>query len=53
LWQRNYYEHIIRDQTDWSTIHRYIEANPMNWDHDEENPIAGTEQSPSGKERIQ
>ena len=38
LWQRNYYEHIIRNQKDWNRIHRYIEANPANWVDDEENP---------------
>jgi putative transposase len=40
LWQRNYYEHIIRDEADWDRIRRYIEANPMNWDEDEENPVS-------------
>ena len=38
LWQRNYYEHIIRDQKDWERIHSYIEANPVNWKKDGENP---------------
>ena len=38
LWQRNYYEHILRDEADWNRLHRYIDANPMNWDADEENP---------------
>lgn len=37
LWQRNYYEHIIRDHADWDRIHRYIESNPANWAQDEEN----------------
>ncbi len=32
LWQRNYYEHIIRNQQDWERIHNYIEANPINWE---------------------
>jgi REP element-mobilizing transposase RayT len=38
VWQRNYYEHIIRDEADWDTIRRYIEANSMNWDAHGENP---------------
>jgi putative transposase len=38
VWQRNYYEHIIRDEADWFRIHRYIEANPINWDSDEDHP---------------
>ena len=38
IWQRNYYEHIIRDQTDLQNKTDYIEANPMLWDEDENNP---------------
>ncbi len=38
VWQRNYYEHIIRNQREWQQIHLYIESNPVNWAHDEENP---------------
>lgn len=32
LWQRNYYEHIIRDEVDWMRIADYIRDNPANWD---------------------
>ena len=39
IWQRNYYEHILRDHKDWDRIHRYIESNPSMWEDDEENPI--------------
>ena len=38
VWQRNYYEHIIRDEKDWDRIHTYIESNPFTWAEDEENP---------------
>ena len=38
LWQRNYYEHIIRNEKDYERIHLYIQANPANWMNDEENP---------------
>ena len=38
IWQRNYYEHIIRDHKDWDRIHRYLESNPSRWVQDEENP---------------
>ncbi len=38
LWQRNYYEHVIRDEADLKRICDYIESNPANWDEDEENP---------------
>lgn len=39
IWQRNYYEHIIRDHKDWDRIHKYIESNPSMWAEDEENPM--------------
>jgi len=39
IWQRNYYEHIIRDEKDLQNKTDYIEANPMLWDEDENNPI--------------
>ena len=38
IWQRNYYEHVIRNHEEWDKIHRYIEANPSNWAEDDENP---------------
>ena len=37
VWQRNYYEHIIRNEKEWDAIRRYIESNPQNWESDEEN----------------
>ena len=38
VWQRNYYEHIIRDEADLSRIREYIVSNPARWDEDDENP---------------
>jgi REP element-mobilizing transposase RayT len=38
IWQRNYYEHIIRNHDDHDRIHRYIESNPSMWADDDENP---------------
>jgi REP element-mobilizing transposase RayT len=38
LWQRNYYEHIIRNEEDLQNKTNYIEANPMLWAQDDENP---------------
>ena len=38
IWQRNYYEHIIRNDDDLNRIHRYIESNPSMWADDTENP---------------
>ena len=31
LWQRGYYDHIIRDQLDYDTIWRYIDENQAKW----------------------
>ena len=39
IWQRNYYEHIIRNETDLKNKTDYIEVNPLLWDEDDENPI--------------
>ena len=36
LWQRNYYEHVIRDERDYEAIVDYIQTNPDNWERDEE-----------------
>ncbi len=34
LWQRNYYEHIVRDEEDYSRIVDYIHNNPQKWEED-------------------
>ena len=34
LWQRNYYEHIIRNEQAYQNISQYIISNPKNWDND-------------------
>jgi putative transposase len=36
FWQRNYYEHIIRDEESWEKIREYILNNPIAW---EEEPL--------------
>jgi putative transposase len=38
VWQRNYFEHIIRNEKSLNAIRGYIVGNPGNWAHDEENP---------------
>jgi putative transposase len=38
LWQRNYYENEIRNETDFDCIREYIVNNPADWARDEENP---------------
>jgi len=40
LWQRNYYEHIIRHERALNHIRRYILENPARWAQDRENPAA-------------
>lgn len=45
LWQRNYYEHIIRDAESLTRIQQYIVDNPARWDFDRENPKATTAES--------
>ncbi|HRJ55454.1 MAG TPA: hypothetical protein PLV64_04145 [Anaerolineales bacterium] len=39
IWQRNYYEHIIRNEKDLQNKTDYIEANSRLWDEDDENPL--------------
>ena len=38
VWQRNYYERIIRNADEMDRIHRYLESNPSMWAGDAENP---------------
>lgn len=39
IWQRNYYEHIIRNEKDLQNKMDYIQANPMLWNEDDENRL--------------
>jgi REP element-mobilizing transposase RayT len=39
LWQRNYYEHIIRNEYELHNIRLYIINNPIKWEIDKQNPI--------------
>ncbi|OGR07662.1 MAG: hypothetical protein A2511_16940 [Deltaproteobacteria bacterium RIFOXYD12_FULL_50_9] len=39
LWQRNYYERIIRNESELHKARQYIVENPMKWDCDRENPV--------------
>jgi putative transposase len=38
LWQRNYFERVIRDADELARIRQYIADNPANWNIDDENP---------------
>jgi REP element-mobilizing transposase RayT len=37
FWQRNYYEHIVRNERELRAIRRYIRDNPINWLLDRDN----------------
>jgi len=37
VWQRNYFERVVRSGKEYDHVYRYICDNPRNWDHDEEN----------------
>ena len=39
VWQRNYYEHIIRNETSLNAIRQYILSNPAQWAFDKDNPV--------------
>ncbi len=41
FWQRNYYEHIIRDEKDLDRIREYITNNPAQWEEDEYYSVQG------------
>ncbi len=38
IWQRNYYEHIIRNEASWQFIRQYIHNNPLSWQVDQLHP---------------
>jgi len=38
FWQRNYYEHIIRNEEELAEVREYILNNPVRWNEDENNP---------------
>ena len=52
VWQRNYYEHVIRNDESLHCIREYIINNPLQWDMDRENMIfgAGLKPAPTGNE---
>ncbi|HEX9917447.1 MAG TPA: transposase [candidate division Zixibacteria bacterium] len=40
VWQRNYYEHVIRSEKELGNIREYITNNPLKWELDRENPFS-------------
>ena len=49
VWQRNYWEHIIRTERALQAIRRYIRDNPLRWDMDRYNAEA-TRSDPVARE---
>ena len=39
IWQRNYYEHIVRNDRELNNIRWYIRNNPLNWQLDRDNAL--------------
>ena len=48
-WQRNYYEHVIRNEDDLNEIRHYILDNPVKWVMDENNPNCHNGESKAGE----
>jgi REP element-mobilizing transposase RayT len=42
VWQRNYYERVVRNERELHAVREYIRANPLNWYLDKENPMRAT-----------
>ena len=42
VWQRGYYEHVIRSEEEFSRIGEYILFNAAKWETDRENPQCST-----------
>ena len=51
LWQRNYYEHIIRSAQSLNRVREYIVSNPLRWELDRENPLRPIHGSPQESDR--
>jgi len=43
LWQRNYWEHVVRNEQSFNDIAQYIVNNPQNWEIDKLRPLIETE----------
>jgi REP element-mobilizing transposase RayT len=40
VWQRGYYDHVVRDEDELNRIREYVSANPERWPFDPEEPSA-------------
>ncbi len=48
VWQRNYYEHVVRNEADLDRIRTYILNNPANWKEDSERDFGAVKQGVFG-----
>ena len=48
VWQRNYYEHVIRNESALRRIRQYIANNPAGWSVEPENTAVRDVQDPFG-----
>jgi REP element-mobilizing transposase RayT len=39
IWQRDYFERVIRNERELDAIRQYIQDNPLKWGTDQENPL--------------
>jgi len=49
VWQRNYFEHVIRSEESLNKILEYVFTNPGQWETDPENPTVQVSDAPLGK----
>ena len=52
VWQRGYYEHVIRSGEVLDCVRRYIAENPARWGADRENPLAADPESEAPWRRL-
>jgi putative transposase len=53
LWQRNYYEHVIRNEESLNQIRQYIADNPPQWEFDQDNPsVFGSERKGNSQRNL-
>lgn len=46
VWQKSYYDHIVRDESDFQRIWRYIDTNPLRWKEDRYYPADSAAAAP-------
>ena len=49
VWQRNYHEHVIRNEEDLDEARKYIADNPSRWAFDRENPAMARRKLPGSR----